>query len=447
MAERTIAAIATARGEAGIAVIRVSGAEAIEICDRIFKGRAPLRSAASHTLHYGHIISAEDENIDEVMAAVMLSPRTFTGEDTVEISTHGGRVAPARVLRALFEAGAAPAQPGEFTKRAFLNGRIDLSRAEAVIDIITSKTELEQKNALAQSEGQLSGRIDAIRGGLLRVAAAMQVAIDYPDEDLEDMTREEILAATDDAVAAISRLSGSATRGKILREGIKTAIVGRPNVGKSSLLNCLALEERAIVTDIAGTTRDTIEESVELGGIMLRLCDTAGIHKTDDTVEKLGVERAQKSMEAAQLVLLVLDASTGLLPEDEELLERTKDMRRIVLINKADIQKPFELDGAIGFSAKSGIGTDKLAARIGELFDLADCGESDPIVTNERHTAALLRARDALLRAKDALLCGLEQDFAALDINEAIHALGEIDGRTVSEDIVNEVFKNFCVGK
>lgn len=447
MAERTIAAIATARGTAGIAVIRVSGADAVKICDRIFIGRNSLADAATHTVHYGHIVGADGEKIDEVLATVMLAPRTFTGEDTVEISTHGGTVAPRRVLEALFANGALPAAPGEFTKRAFLNGRIDLSRAEAVIDIISAQNELAQKNALAQSEGQLSQRIDRIRAGLLHAAAAMQVAIDYPDEELEDMSAEQILAAIDTAAGGIDRLTGlAASRGKIIRDGIKTAIIGRPNVGKSSLLNCLALEERAIVTDVAGTTRDTIEESVELGGIMLRLCDTAGIRDTGDKIEQLGVERSLRSMESADLVLLVLDAQTGLMPEDRDLLDKTAGMRRIILINKTDAAAPFPLDDAIAVSAKDGSGTDLLCARVRELFSL-DTDTVEPIITNERHISALLRAREALFRARRAIAGGLEQDFAALDINEAIAALGEIDGRTVSEDIVSEVFKNFCVGK
>lgn len=447
MDNRTIAAISTPQGVGGIAVIRISGEKATEIADRIFVGREKLSEAPTHTVHYGKIVE-DGEVLDEVLVSVMRAPRTFTREDVVEISTHGGMVASKRVLKAVYAAGAEPALAGEFTKRAFLNGRIDLARAEAVIDIINSKTDLEQKNAVRHSGGQLSARVDAVRETLVALAAAMQVSIDYPDEDLEDVTPDEIISRLKAMAESLSKLGDSAMRGRLIKNGIMTAIIGRANVGKSSLLNYLAMEERAIVTDIAGTTRDVIEELVDVGGVPLRLIDTAGIRATDDTVEKIGVERALSYIESADLILHLLDASDGLTAEDEELLSRTENAKRIVLINKTDLHTPFDYPGAIAISAKTGDGTDKLSERIKEMYNLAEIGSPDEVtLTNERHLSAVIRAKDAVERAVSALEGGMAQDFAALDINDAIAALGEIDGRNVSEDIVSEVFRGFCVGK
>lgn len=446
MDNRTITAISTPQGVGGIAVIRISGQNAIDIADKVFKGKTKLCDAESHTVHYGRIIK-DDKVIDEVLVTVMKAPKTFTREDVVEISTHGGYVASRLVLGALFAAGAVPAAAGEFTKRAFMNGRIDLSQAEAVIDIINAKTDLAQKNALSQADGHLSKRIEGIRSALVSLAAAMQVSIDYPDEDLEDMTTDEISDTLKNALSDITSLSNTAARGRLLKNGIKTAIIGRPNVGKSSLLNYLAMEERAIVTDIAGTTRDVIEESVDLDGVPLRLLDTAGIRSTEDVVEKMGVERSLKYIDEAELLLLVLDAKEGLTADDKDLIQKTADRKRIILINKTDDAQGFDLDGAIRISALTGAGITELSAKIKEMYNLGAIGGSEITITNERQVSALLRAKAAIERAIDALLGGLAQDFAALDINEAIDALGEIDGRTVSEDIVADIFKDFCVGK
>lgn len=448
MDNRTIAAISTPQGVGGIAVIRISGEKATDIADKVYVGKVKLADVPSHTVHYGKIVDAKGEILDEVLVSVMRAPRTFTREDVVEISTHGGMVASKRVLKAVYAAGAEPALAGEFTKRAFLNGRIDLARAEAVIDIINSKTDLEQKNALRHSGGQLSARVDEVRGELVGLAAAMQVAIDYPDEDLEDITAEEIRDRLKKVKISLTKLSDSAMRGRLIKNGIMTAIIGRANVGKSSLLNYLAMEERAIVTDIAGTTRDVIEELVDVGGVPLRLIDTAGIRETEDTVEKIGVERALSYIEKADLILHVLDAHDGLTDEDKELLNRTENAKRIVLINKKDLHKPFELDGAISISAKTGDGIDELAKRIKEMYALSQIGSDEEVtLTNERHLSAVIRAEAAVGRAISAIENGMAQDFAALDINEAISALGEIDGKSVSEDIVSEVFHGFCVGK
>lgn len=446
MNNRTIAAISTPKGVGGIAVIRISGKDSISIADKLFKGKGKLSDAESHTVHYGKIV--RDGNVlDEVLVTVMRAPKTFTREDVVEISTHGGYIASECVLEAVFAAGAVPAAAGEFTKRAFMNGRIDLSQAEAVIDIINAKTDLAQKNALAQADGHLSKRIESIRAALVSLAAAMQVSIDYPDEDLEDMTIEEITDTLKRILGDICTLSDSASRGRMLKNGIKTAIIGRPNVGKSSLLNYLAMEERAIVTDVAGTTRDVIEESVDLDGVPLRLLDTAGIRQTDDIVEKIGVERSLGYIDEAELILLVLDAGEGLTDGDRELLEKTDGRNRIILINKTDKDDGFDMDGTIKISALTGAGISELSAKIKEMYDFGSIGETQITITNERQISALLRAKTAVERALETLSAGVAQDFAALDINEALEALGEIDGRTVSEDIVADIFHGFCVGK
>lgn len=447
MKERTIAAISTPPGVGGIAVIRISGREAVEIVKRVYKGKDDLKNAPSHTIHYGHITDENGEVIDEVLVSIMRSPRSFTGEDVVEIGTHGGFVASKSVLKSLIKSGAYPAEPGEFTKRAFLNGKIDLSEAEGVIDIINAKNEAAKKNALGQASGVLSKKIDEIRNNLVKLAASMQVIIDYPDEELEDITVEDIRKTAEKEKKNIKKLVESSKRGKLFTEGILTAIVGRPNVGKSSLLNVLAGEERAIVTDIAGTTRDVIEESVDLDGVILRLMDTAGIRNTNDTVEKIGVERSYETIKKADLVLAVFDASEGMTEEDYEILEKTKDTKRIVIINKTDISENFSIDG-IAVSAKNGEGIEKLSDKIKQMYEWGDIGKSDePVVTNMRHVAALLRAEKSLESIISGSESSVPSDILSIDLNDAIDALGEITGAVVSEDIVAEIFHNFCVGK
>ncbi len=446
MQERTIAAVSTPQGTGGIAVIRISGADAIGAADRIFRGRKKLSEALSHTVHYGHITDGEND-IDEVLVTVMRAPRTYTREDVVEISTHGGMSASRSVMETLMRTGVYPAEPGEFTKRAFLNGRIDLSQAEGVIDIINAKTAAERKNALSQAEGGLSREINEIRSTLVHLAAMMQVAIDYPDEDLEDVTTDDIKSTLDTSLLAVEKLLKTADSGRILKEGIKTAIVGKPNVGKSSLMNCIAREDRAIVTDIAGTTRDVIEEFVNFSGVPLRLLDTAGIRETEDAVEKIGVERSKRAIEEAELVILMLDASRQKDSEDDILFELTEGKKRIIVSNKSDI-KTQSFDGAIEISAKTGEGTELLAERIKGIYNLGiSVGDEGAIVTNLRHISALAKTRETLERALSAISQGLPQDMCALDIYEAIDLLGEITGDTVSEDIVSEIFHNFCVGK
>ena len=454
--ERTIAAISTPIGAGGIAVIRISGADAISIADKVFCGKGKLSDAPSHTVHYGFIKDGDGNTVDEVLATVMRAPKTFTREDIVEISTHGGITASQGVLDAVIHAGAYVAEPGEFTKRAFLNGRIDLSQAEAVIDIINSKSALAKTNALNQLEGNLSAEIKKIRSALVHLASQMQVIIDYPDEDLEDVTTEDIRRICAENLALTQKLLKTADSGRIMREGIRVSISGKPNVGKSSVLNMLSHSERAIVTDIAGTTRDVIEEYVNLDGIPLILSDTAGIHDTDDTVEKIGVERSLKSIDEADLVLAVIDGSRGTDSYDKAVLESTKDKKRIILVNKSDIAKAdIEYikslsDGSevIEISALTGDGADRLSEVIKKIYNLGEIGVSNgTVITNMRHKKALDTTETALSRAVSALDSGMPPDIAAIDINTAIESLGEITGETVSDLIVDSIFHNFCVGK
>lgn len=445
--DRTIAAIATPYGVGGISVIRVSGNRAIEIVDRIFTKE--LASAPTHTVHYG-FIKSQNEYIDEVLVTVMKGPKTFTGEDVVEIGTHGGILVTNRVLDACVLAGAEPAEAGEFTKRAFMNGKIDLARAEAVIDLINSDSKIAEQNAVNQLRGGLTNAIEDIRGNLVDLAAHMQVSIDYPDEDLEEITTEDILNTIKKSLEKVDDLIKSADDGRIIKDGIRTVIVGKPNVGKSALMNRLAGYEKAIVTDIAGTTRDMIEESITLGGIPIKLIDTAGIHDTSEEVEKIGVERSVKSIDGADLVLVILDGSHDINDEDKLVIEKSHHTKRIVIANKSDIgvAETVKDFADVCISAKTGEGIDELTELIKNMYKLGEisskCGE---IITNIRHKKALVNCFDALRRALDAIENDIPQDLAAMDINIAIDNLGEITGETVSEDIVSAVFKNFCVGK
>lgn len=456
MDNKTIAAISTPIGMGGIAVIRISGNDAVAIADKVFCGNGRLCDAQSHTIHYGHIREEDNSVVDEVLVSVMRAPRTYTREDVVEISTHGGISASRAVMKCLMKAGAYQAEPGEFTKRAFLNGRIDLSQAEAIIDIINSKTALAHKNALSQAGGSLSGEINDIRNMLVNLCASMQVIIDYPDEELEDVTMEDIYLSCKKARQQTDKLIKSAENGRVIKDGIKTVIAGKPNVGKSSLLNFLAREERAIVTDIAGTTRDVIEETVSIDGVPLILTDTAGIRTTEDIVEKIGVEKSLQSLDEADLVVVVFDCST--MPDDEEvkLLEQTVDKKRIILINKTDIKNDEAIlkirslveEETIEFSAKTGIGADILTDRIKKLYKLGEIGANDSnIITNMRHVSALVNASEALGRAMESIENNMPSDIASIDINIAIDSLGEITGAVVSEDIVSAIFHDFCVGK
>ncbi len=454
---RTIAAISTPVGTGGIAVIRISGDDAVSVADKVFSGRDKLSECETHTVHYGFIKDDKGEKVDEALVTVMRAPRTFTKEDVVEISTHGGITVSRAALNAVIRAGAYPAEPGEFTKRAFLNGRIDLSQAEAVIDIINSTNDLAQRNALSQLEGSLSKEIQNVRSSLVHLAAQMQVTIDYPDEDLEDITTADIRKISRDCQNKVDRLLETADSGKILRDGIKTAIVGKPNVGKSSLLNSLAREERAIVTDIAGTTRDVIEEYINLGGIPLILTDTAGIRETDDTVERIGVEKSKKSINEADLVIVMIDGSSFFDDEDIEVLNATMNKKRIVLINKTDLGQSKYVEAVknkakgsvvLEVSAVTGMGLEELAEEIRRIYRIGEISKSQgSVITNMRHKTALIKAEEALGRVVETIDMNMPSDIASIDINIAIDALGEITGETVSDDIVNAIFHEFCVGK
>ena len=453
--ENTIAAISTPVGAGGIAVIRISGSKAVETADKVFCGKSKLSEAPSHTVHYGFIKDKNGRKIDEVLATVMRAPKTFTREDVVEISTHGGMTASREVLAAITDAGADIAEPGEFTKRAFLNGRIDLSQAEAVIDIINSKNALAKNNALSQLEGSLSSEIKKIRDSLVHLASQMQVIIDYPDEDLEDVTEDDIKNVCSQCLNDTKKLLSTADSGRIMRDGIKTAIAGKPNVGKSSLLNALSRFDRAIVTDIAGTTRDVIEEYVNLDGVPLILADTAGIRETDDVVEKIGVEKSRKSIEDADLVIVVLDGDAD--DEDMRILDSTRDKTRIILINKTDISKGRYTEHIksiawgspiLEISALTGQGIDSLSETIKSIYKLGEISASNgAVITNLRHKKALDKTKKALERAVGAIENGMPSDIASIDINAAIESLGEITGETVSDLIVDSIFHNFCVGK
>ena len=405
----TIAAISTAPGEGSIGIVRISGDDAIRIADEVYRLKDKrLKEQPSHTIHYGHIVDPKnDEVIDEVMVTVLRAPKTFTREDVVEINCHGGIVAINRILQLVLRMGARLAEPGEFTKRAFLNGRIDLSQAEAVMDLIRAKTDKSMQMAMRQLDGELSKLIQNLRQEILNTLAQVEVNIDYPEyDDVEEMTLQLLREKTQQVSQGIRALLNTASQGKILRDGLKTAIVGRPNVGKSSLLNVLLREEKAIVTDIAGTTRDTIEEYVNVRGVPLQLIDTAGIRETDDVVERIGVERSRKALNEADFVLLILNQSEELMDEDLRLLEQTKDFKRIILLNKTDLPTKIDMDKVKEFVTDSEIvttsmlkkeGIDQLEEKIADYFFQGQMNERDATyLSNTRHIALLEKAEQAL---------------------------------------------------
>lgn len=428
----TIAAIATPLGEGGLAALRISGKEAFAIADRVFRGKKPS-SAPSHTVHYGHIM-----DIDEVLLTVMRAPRTFTGEDTVEISCHGGILVAKLVLDAILAHGARLAQPGEFTKRAFLNGRIDLTQAEAVIDLIHSRTELALRAANQQLAGALGKRIHALRDSLMLVLAHVEAHIDFPDEDIAPDTREQLLARLASAVETIQRLLASAPEGQILRRGIRAAIIGKPNVGKSSLLNQLLGQDRAIVSPIAGTTRDTIEETANIRGIPVIFIDTAGLRESQDLIEQEGIRRSQKSADQAELILHVFD-------EIEPLPSYAKPV--VYVLNKSDIHERSN-GGMMAISCKTGAGLEALKDRIKDLVWSGRAGsDMSEVMINSRHQEALERARGGIELTIAALQRGDSIELAAMDLRLAVNAIGEIVGKTTTEDLLDAIFSQFCLGK
>lgn len=454
----TIAAVSTPMGEGAIAIVRVSGDEAIAITDRIYKGKKPLVEVPSHTIHYGKIIDpATGQAVEEVMVSVMKAPKTFTREDVVEINCHGGLVSVNRVLELVLNAGARLAEPGEFTKRAFLNGRIDLSQAEAVMDLIRAKTDRAMKIAIGQMEGRLSKLVKSLRQTLIEMIAAVEVNIDYPEYDAEEVTHPLLLRQARSVREQIESLLTTAKQGKILREGLSTAIIGRPNVGKSSLLNSLAQENKAIVTDIPGTTRDVIEEYVNVRGVPLRLIDTAGIRETDDVVERIGVERSRQVLKKADLILLLLNNNEPLTEEDRRLFAAIENMDAIIIINKMDLPTALDHDEVRKLAAGRPVittsllkeeGIDRLEEAIASLFFSEGVEAQDvTYVSNTRHIALLNRALAAIDDAIGAIESGLPIDMAQIDIRKAWEILGEIIGDTVSESLIDQLFSQFCLGK
>ncbi|WP_025681308.1 tRNA uridine-5-carboxymethylaminomethyl(34) synthesis GTPase MnmE [Paenibacillus massiliensis] len=458
MLSDTIAAISTAVGEGGIAIIRVSGPEALPEVQRMFKSKTPLTEAESHTVHYGHIIEPQSgERVEEVLVTVMRGPRSFTTEDVVEISSHGGVVAVKRVMDLLLLQNIRLAEPGEFTKRAFLNGRIDLSQAEAVMDLIRSKSDKAFSIAMKQSEGMLSSKIRNLRHILVETLAHIEVNIDYPEHDVESLTSQFIKDKSSEVMKEIDGLLHTAEQGKILREGITTAIIGRPNVGKSSLLNALAQGDKAIVTDIPGTTRDVIEEYVTIRNVPLRLLDTAGIRETMDVVEQIGVERSRTAVSEADLILLVLNSSEPLHQDELELLEQIRGRQVIVIMNKMDL--PSQLDRElltryiaeeliVPMSVKTDEGLDGLEEAISKLFFSGKLESADlTYVSNVRHIALLKRAKQSLLEAYEAADQFIPIDMIQIDVRLAWEQLGEIVGDTAHDALIDQIFSQFCLGK
>ncbi|MGM9950792.1 MAG: tRNA uridine-5-carboxymethylaminomethyl(34) synthesis GTPase MnmE [Lysinibacillus sp.] len=457
----TIAAISTPMGEGAIAIVRLSGDEAIAIADKIFKSPTGkrLQDVATHTIHYGHLVDPKtDDVVEEVMLSLMRGPKTFTREDVVEINCHGGLVSVNRVLQLVLRNGARLAEPGEFTKRAFLNGRIDLSQAEAVMDLIRAKTDRAMNVALGQMDGKLSRLIQALRQALLETLAQVEVNIDYPEyDDVEEMTVPILLEKCTWVRDEIKKLLQTSSQGKILREGLSTVILGRPNVGKSSLLNSLVHENKAIVTDIAGTTRDIIEEYVNVRGVPLRLVDTAGIRETEDIVERIGVERSREALKGADLILLVLNHGEELTPEDERLFETIKHMDFIVVVNKTDLPQKIDLDRVRELAADRRVvttsllkeeGVIELEEAIASLFFEGQIEAGDmTYVSNARHIALLHQAQATIEDALEAAEAGVPVDMVQIDVTRTWELLGEIVGDTVQESLINQLFSQFCLGK
>ncbi|MEK3899978.1 MULTISPECIES: tRNA uridine-5-carboxymethylaminomethyl(34) synthesis GTPase MnmE [unclassified Paenibacillus] len=458
MLSDTIAAVSTALGEGGIAIIRVSGPQAIPQVAPLFKSRIPLTEADSHTVHYGHIVSPQDgEQLEEVLVTVMKGPRSFTTEDVVEISAHGGVISVRRVMDLLLQQDIRLAEPGEFTKRAFLGGRIDLSQAEAVIDLIRSKSDRAFSVALKQVSGSLSARIHELRHTLIETLAHIEVNIDYPEHDVESLTADFIKDKSQEVMQGIDKLLRTANEGKILREGITTAIVGRPNVGKSSLLNALARDNKAIVTDIPGTTRDVIEEYVTINNIPLKLLDTAGIRETMDVVERIGVERSKAAFGDADLILLVLNANEELHEDELALMEQIHGRQALVIMNKMDLPSRLDTGRLRSFFDEASIvpmsvleeeGLDTLEEAISELFFGGKLESGDlTYVSNVRHIALLKKAYKSLQDAYEAAEMLIPIDMIQIDVRLAWEQLGEIIGDTAADSLLDQIFSQFCLGK
>lgn len=454
----TIAAISTAMNNAGISIVRISGEDAFSIIDNIFeskKGNKKLSEQKTHTIHYGYIKN-EEEVIDEVLVMIMKAPHTYTTENIVEINCHGGVVVTKKVLETVIKHGARVAEPGEFTKRAFLNGRMDLSQAEAVIDIIHAKNEMALKSSVSQLKGSVHVKIKEIRSNIIRDIAFIEAALDDPEHISVDGFSDELLIRVEENRKELDKLLKSADNGRILKEGIKTVILGKPNAGKSSLLNVLAGEERAIVTEIEGTTRDTLEESIYLGEVVLNLVDTAGIRDTQDYVEKIGVEKARNFAKEADLIVYVVDASVPLDENDEEIIGFIKNRKAIVLLNKVDLVKVVTEEQlsqktkkvVIPISAKKEEGIDRVEQVIKDMFFEGEISFNDEVyITNVRHKTAILEGIKSLCQVRESIENGMPEDFYSIDLMSAYEVLGEIIGESVGEDLVNTIFSEFCMGK
>ena len=450
-----IAAISTAQTATAIGILRVSGEGCFALCDKVFRAVNHKTFAAQDPRKtvYGEMLDNQGRVIDRGLAVRFSGPHSYTGEDSAEFHCHGSPIVLRELLGALFAAGARQAGPGEFTRRAFLNGKLDLTEAEAVIDLIDAETPAAARNAAAQLDGALRRLLEPVQESLLEITSRFYAVVDYPDEDIQDIGPEEIASSLLTAETALTRLLGTAQRGKILKRGIRTAIVGRPNAGKSSLLNALAGYERAIVTDIPGTTRDTVEESVLCGGVQLRLIDTAGIRETEDTVERLGVERSRRAMESADLVLCVVDGTQGVTCEDEELLRCAARCKNWVLVLSKKDLFPAAYAGSlspaavVSLSNVTGEGLEELEGAIAALFPVGSAADAGTLLTDARQEEAVLRAKAAVGRAREALEAGFTPDAILTDAEEALEAIGELTGRTAKEEIVGRIFSRFCVGK
>ncbi|HDP1881076.1 TPA: tRNA uridine-5-carboxymethylaminomethyl(34) synthesis GTPase MnmE [Staphylococcus aureus] len=455
----TITSISTPMGEGAIGIVRLSGPQAVEIADKLYKGKHLLNDVPSHTINYGHIIDPESkEVIEEVMVSVLRAPKTFTREDIIEINCHGGILTINRVLELTMTYGARMAEPGEFTKRAFLNGRIDLSQAEAVMDFIRSKTDRASKVAMNQIEGRLSDLIKKQRQSILEILAQVEVNIDYPEyDDVEDATTEFLLEQSKEIKQEINRLLDTGAQGKIMREGLSTVIVGKPNVGKSSMLNNLIQDNKAIVTEVAGTTRDVLEEYVNVRGVPLRLVDTAGIRETEDIVEKIGVERSRKALSQADLILFVLNNNEALTQEDYTLYEVVKNEDVIVIVNKMDLEQNIDINEVkdmigdtplIQTSMLKQEGINELEIQIRDLFFGGEVQNQDmTYVSNSRHISLLKQARQTIQDAIDAAESGVPMDMVQIDLTRTWEILGEIIGETASDELIDQLFSQFCLGK
>ena len=461
MKTETIAAIASAMTNSGIGIIRISGEDAFDVIDKIYrsqKGNKLLSQCKSHTIHYGHIYD-EDEIIDEVMVLLMRAPNSYTREDTVEIDCHGGTLVMRRILEVVLKNGARPAEPGEFTKRAFLNGRIDLSQAESVMDVISSKNDFALKSSMQQLNGALTGKIKEIRGKIIHEIAFIESALDDPEHISIDGYGENLLIIIEKLMQKMNQMIASSENGSLLKEGINTVIVGKPNAGKSSLLNALVGRERAIVTDIAGTTRDVLEEQINLNGITLNIMDTAGIRSTEDVVEKIGVDKALSLVDKDDFIIYVVDTSTALDENDEKIIDAIREKKAIILLNKSDLiqvtgedEIKEKLSGAdhkmIAISAKENLGIDVLEDTITEMFFHGTISFNDEVyITNIRHKNALIQAVESLKLVKQSVENGMPEDFYSIDLMNAYEELGTIIGEAVEDDLVNEIFSKFCMGK